>query len=29
VNRQLARPRPGKEDNIKMDLKEIVWDNVD
>jgi hypothetical protein len=28
-NRLLGRPRLGWEDNIKMDLKEIVWGGMD
>jgi hypothetical protein len=28
-NRQLERPRHRREDNIKMDLTEIRWEDVD
>jgi hypothetical protein len=27
--RPLGRPRPRREDNIKMDLREIGWGGVD
>jgi hypothetical protein len=28
-NRQLGRPRRRWEDNIKLDLKEIIWSGMD
>jgi hypothetical protein len=28
-NRPLGRPRHRREDNIKMDLREIGWDGMD
>jgi hypothetical protein len=29
ADRQLGRPRCRWEDNIRMDLREIVWEGVD
>jgi hypothetical protein len=28
-NRPRGRPRPRREDNIKLDLREIGWDHMD